>query len=89
MEFRGYLAGLWLTGPTARKEAKRLEKLAKAATKVVNPAQSGAPSARKEKKEKAQEAKATAAPVEKWVNTTPAGEKKGACSSSGRLCELT
>lgn len=61
----------------AKKEAKRLEKLAKAAVKAVNPAQTGAPSARKEKKEKEKEAKAAAAPVEAWVNTTPPGEKKG------------
>ncbi len=54
----------------AKKEAKRLEKLAKAAVKAVNPAQTGAPSARKEKKEKEKEAKAAAAPVEAWVNTT-------------------
>lgn len=61
----------------AKKEAKRLEKLAKAAVKAVTPASTGAPSARKEKKEKEKEAKAAAAPVEAWVNTTPAGEKKG------------
>jgi valyl-tRNA synthetase len=59
----------------AKKEAKRLEKLAKAAVKAVVP-QAGT-SARKEKKEKAAKESATATPAEQWVNTTPAGEKKG------------
>ncbi|GFZ46248.1 Valine--tRNA ligase [Saitozyma sp. JCM 24511] len=58
----------------AKKEAKRLEKLAKAAVKAVVP-QAGT-SARKEKKEKAAKESATATPAEQWVNTTPAGEKK-------------
>jgi hypothetical protein len=61
--------------PVAKKEAKRLEKLAKAAVKAVVP-QAGT-SARKEKKEKAAKESATATPAEQWVNTTPAGEKKG------------
>lgn len=56
----------------AKKEAKRLEKLAKAATKT-SAAQSQAPKKEKaEKKEKKAEA-----PAEAWVNTTPKGEKKG------------
>lgn len=56
----------------AKKEAKRLEKLAKAATKT-SAAQSQAP--KKEKAEKKE--KKVDVPAEAWVNTTPKGEKKG------------
>lgn len=55
----------------AKKEAKQLEKLAKAAVKVPV-ATSSAPKKDKEKKEKKE-----VASVEEWVNPTPKGEKKG------------
>ncbi len=58
---------------TAKKEAKRLEKLAKlAARNIVAPV---ANAAKKEKKEKA--AKEELPPAEEWVNPTPPGQKKG------------
>lgn len=65
----------------AKKEAKRLEKLARSAVKAVVPqAAAASSSARKEKKEKEKEKekeKKEVAPAEKWVNTTAKGEKKG------------
>jgi valyl-tRNA synthetase len=61
---------LLLTSP-AKKEAKRLEKLAKAAAK--GPVVQKQPSAKKEKKEE----KKVEEPAEAWVNPTPKGEKKG------------
>lgn len=58
---------------TAKKEAKRLEKLAKAAAKqsVATPQNAG-PKKEKKVKEKKEEQ-----PAEEWVNPTPPGEKKG------------
>jgi valyl-tRNA synthetase len=55
----------------AKREAKRLERLAKAAVKqaataVVHP-----------RKDKKQKEKKEVAPDEEWVNITPKGEKKG------------
>ena len=57
----------------AKKEAKRLERLAKAALKSSTPT----PAASGAKKEKKEKEKKEAAPIEQWVNTTPPGEKKG------------
>lgn len=58
---------------TAKKEAKRLEKLAKAAAKQsVAAPQNAGPKKEKKVKEKKEEQ-----PAEEWVNPTPAGEKKG------------
>lgn len=65
---------------TAKKEAKRLEKLARAAAKTVVPSASTSTAPKKEKKEKA--AKTEAGSLEEWVNPTPAGEKKGGLSPS-------
>ena len=54
----------------AKKEAKRLERLAKAALKTA------APSSSAPKKEKKEKEKKEAVVQEEWVNTTPKGEKK-------------
>nr|XP_019013438.1 valine-tRNA ligase [Kwoniella pini CBS 10737]OCF52219.1 valine-tRNA ligase [Kwoniella pini CBS 10737] len=59
-----------ITKSAAKKEAKRLEKLAQKAAKGPTVAQ-GPKKDKAEKKEKKAEA-----PVEEWVNTTPKGEKK-------------
>lgn len=58
----------------AKKEAKRLEKEAKLAAKT---AKVGASTPAGEKKAKAEKAKKEEEPA--FVNTTPKGEKKGAC----------
>lgn len=50
-----------------------MEKLAKQAAKAATTA--AAPAA--PKKEKKEKEKKVEAPIEEWVNTTPAGEKKG------------
>ena len=59
---------------TAKKEAKRLERLAKAAVKNPSSA-SGTSSGLKKEKEKKE--KREVLPGEEWVNPTPKGEKKG------------
>ena len=62
----------WFTHAAAKKEAKRLEKIAKQAVKTTTSAVQ--PAAKKERKEKEKKESAVA---EEWINTTPAGEKKG------------
>ncbi|KAK4686354.1 valyl-tRNA synthetase, partial [Tremellales sp. Uapishka_1] len=67
----GAEGGAEMSKSAAKKEVKRLERLAKMAAKTPNAA--AAPGPKKEKKEKP---KAEEKVVEQWVNTTPKGDKK-------------
>ena len=66
---------------SAKKEAKRLEALAKKATKLPKQAAEGLTSGEKKKSEKTAEKTLRKEEDEPFVNTTPKGEKKGSqCS---------
>jgi valyl-tRNA synthetase len=59
----------------AKKEAKRLQALAKAATKQKKP--TPVPNAAKKEKKEKEKAAAVEEAAEVWINPTKPGEKKG------------